>query len=587
MDYFYEIEAMNYFYNNIFNNIEYMDLEPFSYINNASYGNKVFIGEKTPEVIKKKKKKLSSNIDVKVNNIYRFYNNNFIRNPEHFNYNYMDKWGNQNNLNQNLFRTANNFYGKFDIHNPTETSNPYQNKLQNKPYIYQKIYPEIKQPNKIYNKNNNMNKINNIGKKNNALKKAQNMNNKKNNKINDNSSALHKKNNHFANIEQINNKFKQKIKNPKNNNIINKKKRIPNNKFNLKENAKREKEIKEIERKNIESDEDEYLSNLADELLNACAKINNEERIPDSKPNKKPENEKNNNSYSESRKIIKKNFSNFIFREISVNINKDKIIEFDINLNKKIEDKIENENQNVINDSFPLNSNKDDNNIKENRNCQSKKDVKIDKDKDLIGSTYSFVKIVNISIIPKIKIDDNFHLGEKLKNKKDRRIIIDTEKNVYFNFLKDDIINACQVKKGILGDWEHFKPKKEEDIFDSRKIISYKSCIKKFDKEEIKIDKDYKYCENMEEREILPEFYDDEEKGEIIEEAINELGESLRSSIDKSTDLSKNDELLRSSINYSYNQSLRNSLMTSINNEGQGIISKLKAAFEASLNHEL
>ena len=134
--------------------------------------------------------------------------------------------------------------------------------------------------------------------------------------------------------------------------------------------------------------------------------------------------------------------------------------------------------------------------------------------------------------------------------------------------MKDDIINACQVKKGILGDWEPFKPKKEEDIFDSRKNINYKSCIKKFDKEEIKIDKDYKYRENMEEREILPEFYDDEEKGEIIEEAINELGESLRSSIDKSTDLSKNDELLRSSINYSYNQSLRNSLMTSINNEG-------------------
>ena len=74
----------------------------------------------------------------------------------------------------------------------------------------------------------------------------------------------------------------------------------------------------------------------------------------------------------------------------------------------------------------------------------------------------------------------------------------------------------------------------------------------------------------MDEREILPDFYDDEEKGEIIEEAINELAESLRSSI-----------------NYSYNQSMRTSLMTSNNNEGQGIINKLKAAFEASLNHEL
>ena len=499
----------------------------------------------------------------------------------------MDKIENKNNLNPNLFRTANNFYGKYDIYNPIETFNPYQNKLPNNPHIHQKIYLEKKVTNKITNKNTNKNMINQNNKKTNkAIKKNQNMNTKMNN---NNFSLLNKNNNNsfhpFTNIVQ-NKQFKPITKNHKNKNLINNKE-VPNNQSNLKKNTKQERKIREIKGKTIENDEDESLSSLADYLLGVCAKINNEERSSGSKPNKKPENENNNDSNSESRKLLKKNFSNFIVMEISININKDKIIEFDINLNKKIEDKIENENQNVINDSFPLNSNKDDNNIKENRNCQSKKDVKIDKDKDLIGSTYSFVKIVNISIIPKIKIDDNFHLGEKLKNKKDRRIIIDTEKNVYFNFLKDDIINACQVKKGILGDWEHFKPKKEEDIFDSRKIISYKSCIKKFDKEEIKIDKDYKYCENMEEREILPEFYDDEEKGEIIEEAINELGESLRSSIDKSTDLSKNDELLRSSINYSYNQSLRNSLMTSINNEGQGIISKLKAAFEASLNHEL
>ena len=71
-----------------------------------------------------------------------------------------------------------------------------------------------------------------------------------------------------------------------------------------------------------------------------------------------------------------------------------------------------------------------------------------------------------------------------------------------------------------------------------------------------------------------------------IEEAINELAESLRSSIDKTTNNLTN-ESLRSSINYSYNQSMRTSLMTSNNNEGQGIINKLKAAFEASLNHEL
>ena len=600
MDYFYEMVEMNYFYNNIFNNAGCLDLDTFSYINNASYINKVNLGDIIPGRIEKKKKKSFGNIDVKVNNLYGFYNNNFIRNPYQFNNNYLDKIENKNNLNPNLFRTANNFYGKYDIYNPIETFNPYQNKLPNNPHIHQKIYLEKKVTNKITNKNTNKNMINQNNKKTNkAIKKNQNMNTKMNN---NNFSLLNKNNNNsfhpFTNIVQ-NKQFKPITKNHKNKNLINNKE-VPNNQSNLKKNTKQERKIREIRGKTIENDEDESLSSLADYLLGVCAKINNEERSSGSKPNKKPENENNNDSNSESRKIFKKNFSNFIVREISININKDKIIEFDINLNKKIEDTKENKNQNVINNAFSSNKNKDDNNIKENRNFQSEKDGNSNKDKDLISSTNSNVNIedIKISVNPKIKIDDN-NLGEKyiesgdvkikeIKNKKDRRVTIEKEdKNVYFKFLKDGIINACQVKKGLSGDWEPFKPKKEEDIFDSRIVFNYKSIIKKFDKNEIKIDKDYKYRENMEEREILPDFYDDEEKAEIIDEAINELAGSLRSSIDKSTDASKNDELLRSSINYSYNQSLRNSLMTSNNNEGQGIINKLKAAFEASLNHEL
>ena len=91
----------------------------------------------------------------------------------------------------------------------------------------------------------------------------------------------------------------------------------------------------------------------------------------------------------------------------------------------------------------------------------------------------------------------------------------------------------------------------------------------------------------MNEREILPDdFFEGEENVELDDNLINELADSLRGSIDKSTNSEVN-ESLRKSINHSYNQSIRNSLMTSNNNEGQGILKRLKLAFEESLNQEI
>ena len=180
-----------------------------------------------------------------------------------------------------------------------------------------------------------------------------------------------------------------------------------------------------------------------------------------------------------------------------------------------------------------------------------------------------------------IDSDNEKEIEEKeKKKKKNRRIQIDLNQNIYFNFLQNDIITACQFKKGPKGELENYQPKNEYNNMDSLIMFELKSTIKPFKKEEIKIDKNYKLRENMEEWRIIPELYDDEEPEEKV---INNLAISLKASIDKSTDASINESLKRS-ITQSNNQSIINSLFTSVNNEGQGILRKLTAAFGESLN---
>ena len=147
-------------------------------------------------------------------------------------------------------------------------------------------------------------------------------------------------------------------------------------------------------------------------------------------------------------------------------------------------------------------------------------------------------------------------------------------------------MNQCQVRKGILGDLESFNSKKEENNFGSKKAFVQKASIKPYNKNEIKVDKFYNLRENMEEKEIIPEFYMEEENTEIDDSAIEELAISLKGSIDKSTDISVN-ESIRRSINISSSQNMVSSLLNSINNEGKGILGKLKLAFENSQNKEI
>ena len=64
-------------------------------------------------------------------------------------------------------------------------------------------------------------------------------------------------------------------------------------------------------------------------------------------------------------------------------------------------------------------------------------------------------------------------------------------------------LHPCQVRKGPNGNLEYLKQKNEESDFNINIGFMKKSCIKPFNKDEIKVNENYKLCENMEENEII------------------------------------------------------------------------------------
>ena len=112
-------------------------------------------------------------------------------------------------------------------------------------------------------------------------------------------------------------------------------------------------------------------------------------------------------------------------------------------------------------------------------------------------------------------------------------------------------------------------------------------CIKKFDKNSIKIAQNYKECENLSERDIIPDLYEEEE------EDIRSLEKSLERSIDKSFDKSYdkwygqslNDKI--EAINDSFNTSNSNMNDSNINNNnGRKIINQLQEMFIEEVDEE-
>ncbi len=689
MDNFYEFEQMN-FYNN--NNFEFMNLDPFGYMNGVSYGNKRYLRDQImPEAKNIKKKKRINSVEENIEFLGNY--NNFNSNINKINNNFGRRKEKKPDLNLNVFINHKNEYMNLDSYNPTEIISPQKNHNKINPFIYKGVCQQHKKT----NNNNILNRnLNNQNFKNENVTLKKNINNKMNKNISNKTykfmpyqvKKLGQKNQFKTNMLNnqiiippninmnnniiLNNNINHNVKYPYRNNlrdsgeipnyqlrkykekndIINKNNTIKrNNSKNIFNNVNQIRKGKIIKDKPVENEEDESLSNIAEEIYNAFLK-KTKKNIEKKEKKQKKEKEKNQiinnkiknndfeqvfnisisyppkklieevgcqvefskssrnsrrNSFSDLEKMNKKEKEKDNYRPEKVDIgigiqlsllrlsqfevspNNEKNVGNDKKLNSQIKVEKTSEKEN-LNDPYSKNDNKMETKEQEGENLPEiifKDNLK----DDIKGKSIEKIKSQNT--------EDDFKIGENLiesgsereneekkVNKKNRRIKIDLNNNIYFNFLKNDIINKCQVRKGILGDLEYFNPKKEGDIFDSRIVFIPKASIKPYNKDEIKLDKDYKFRENMTEKEIVPDLFEIDENLEIEDNVIEDIRNSLRGSIDKSIDASVN-ESLRRSINHSYNQSMRNSLMSSINTEGQGILRRLKLAFEGSVNKEV
>ena len=707
-----------HYYNN-YNNIGNMDLYSIDNINDLTYNEDYIKDIILSEARKNRHKKKISSMDYNINNNFD------INKRDNFNrLNWTNKKNNNNDnlgkivdkfssLNNELYKNAmKNNYIKYKMKQNDniniETFEKFKEQKLNSPYRYPRIFPKSNEINNnhininrnneilrnenltlnkniniINNRNNNISDVNNIN--NNILyyvnKKQQqyqvpktmmkrerfnnqpmNINNNINLNINNKNNVIYGKiPNLRSRAENPNQKVNNNLKNDFSNNTKQNNKKERNNN-NLNKNI-----LNNIKKRKIdeEQEDEENLSNLADDLFN----LQQENKI---KKNKIENNHSNNNININKNKEEEKIINNDVeIKEASTRNKKNQVEEFGCQAELSKNSNYNNSNSSRINS----NSNR----------TLDKKNVKVDSSNDIQTSLMPFLQVESFNnldkinkkielqisnvncfniiqekkedskndeskkinefqltdVIPtkdkneikleEIKINNDhtnalnknrknssnfqsendkiiydksqsekskdFKLGEEIidsdnekeieekekKKKKKRRIKFDLNQNIYFNFLQNDIMTYCQVKKGPNGDLENYQPKSDVDKMDSLIMFELKSAIKAFKKEEIKVDKNYQLRENMEERNIIPELYEDEEVDENI---VNDIANSLKSSIDKSTDASIN-ESLRRSITQSYNQSMVGSLLASFNNnEGQGLLKKLTAAFGESLNPE-
>ena len=118
---------------------------------------------------------------------------------------------------------------------------------------------------------------------------------------------------------------------------------------------------------------------------------------------------------------------------------------------------------------------------------------------------------------------NNSNISFKNKN----HISFNLNNNIFIEFKKDDLVTESKIKNqnGEIVNYQQ----KDMNLYKSKlKEANPKSIIKSFLREDIKINQGYTLVENLPERQILPELYD-----EFEEEDIKSLEKSLEKSIDK------------------------------------------------------
>ena len=300
---------------------------------------------------------------------------------------------------------------------------------------------------------------------------------------------------------------------------------------------------------------------------NGNTPIKNEDFIKNQKKDNNFVNDVNNNKNKIDAKIeLKEKNEPEIFNENNLQKSETKTEE-----DENKEDNYSKENINLEYDKFQTNKKEEESN--ENYKSQtSKPDEKTNNPEDEILVNQYLSKIEN---------------EEKSKSK--RHISIKLENNIIINFKPEDLITDIKISKP--GEEETFIPF-ERNFNLYLKILKTKvkpnPSIKKFDKNEIKTNPDYKLAEFLEEKDIIPELVEDNE------EDIKSLEKSLERSIDKSFDKNYERSLNMSvnqsnnqEINQSYTQSMTQSYMENSFNRnsgkfgtGGGLIQKLNKIFD-------
>ena len=272
----------------------------------------------------------------------------------------------------------------------------------------------------------------------------------------------------------------------------------------------------------------------------------------------------------------------------------------DINNNTLLQESLPNNNDNHITNSnivLNLNYSKDSELISEKTQIQNNKlQLKnINSEKSQIEKNIEENRSTTANEQDSIgikKINEDQKNKEKKINKKNRRIQINLDNNIYYHYQKESCLDDYYETYNKNFELINLDSKnKKMDLDNYMKMIKSKKnlipCIKKYDKNSIKIALNYKECENLSEREIIPDLYEEEE------EDIRSLEKSLERSIDKSFDKSYDkwygqslNDKIEGTISDSFNTSNSNMNDSNVNNTGRKIINQLQEMFIEEVDEE-
>ena len=515
--------------------------------------------------------------------------------------------------NNKKFKNNSNIFTKKNISNFSYNDNQqinYNKNLEKKP-ITNKINDLDKIEIKKSNKNNNIKNQNlNLPKNGRKVKRTNDLYNSSiispKNKLNDNFKINNNDNYNLnnKNTENIKNKNIFNINNINYNNIINNNKLTHsyNKENNIKENNNDQNKVN-INMKNNKKlmDKKDLIHNINNvNIMQSLIIINNkEEKDNNGNNNKKPSLQDNNMN----EKILKDN----ILKE-STNSNKGKLNNSNIIFNLSFSNECQfNKDANKIekNENIYLSNNT--NNMNNDKNLEKKFSSSIMSDsnekmkkmsttspsttnenenrdnKEMNNSIRQSTSEGQDSIIRKIIQETEKKEKEKLK--KNRHIKINLDNNKYYHYKEDstifDYYEIYNKNKEIIP-----LNGKSLDLDIYMKILKSKMnlipCIKKYSKDTIKINEKYLNAENLSERDIIPELYEEED------EDIKSLEKSLERSIDKSFDKSydkwynsydKNNDPSSNDLSNS------NANESNINN-GRNILNKLQEMFIEEVDEE-